>query len=223
MKILFKITFIFLLFFLFLAPVTSNPKPVFADFTCCPFDNGFIERPNGQCQLKDPPYTIIQGNICTQDQTCNTRTGQCQGSGSIESVFGRIIPPSPIQNLGSGTSGINNFLSKIIQLIYVAAGIIFVFMVLVSGVQWILSGGDKEAVGNAKKRLTWAIIGIVFLALAFVIIRVIGQITGFEFFAGQNDTFTEEKIKTGPWDPSTQPAPTLQPQATPPTGNEGKF
>lgn len=104
----------------------------------------------------------------------------------IEDVIGQISPPAEVGNIGVGAAGLSNFLSKIIELIFVAATIIFVFMVIITGVQWILSGGDKESVASARRRLTWAVIGIIFLALAFVILRVIGQITGFEFFAGQN-------------------------------------
>lgn len=110
---------------------------------------------------------------------CN-RPDQVQSE--ISKVFGDIIPPLAVQNLGFGALGINNLLSKIIQLIYAVAGVIFVFMVIISAVQWILSGGDKEAVGKARGRLTWAVIGIVFLALAWVIISIIGNITGFTFF-----------------------------------------
>lgn len=106
---------------------------------------------------------------------------------SVSDVFGQVVPPDPIKNLGFGAKGLSNVLSKIIQLIYTVAAVLFVFMVIISAVQWILSGGDKEAVGNARKRLTYATIGIVLLAIAFVIIRVIGQITGFEFFVGQNN------------------------------------
>ena len=57
-------------------------------------------------------------------------------------------------------------------------------MVVISALQWIVSGGDKEAVAKARSRLTYAIIGIVLLALSFLILRVIGQITGFSFFKG---------------------------------------
>lgn len=103
-----------------------------------------------------------------------------------EEVFGEIKPPEAVTGLGFGAAGISQLLNRIIELIYLVAGIVFVFMVIISAVQWIMSGGDKEAVGKARSRLIYAIIGMTVLALAFVIIRVIGQITGFEFFRGQN-------------------------------------
>lgn len=104
----------------------------------------------------------------------------------IEDVFGEITPPPAISNIGFGAGGISQFLSRVIELIYIVAGIVFVFMVIVSAFQWMISGGDKEAVGKARGRLTYAIIGITILALGFVIVKLVGQITGFEFFAGQN-------------------------------------
>ena len=103
----------------------------------------------------------------------------------VDSVLGQIIPPGPVSGIGFGATGISLFLSNIIRLIFIAGSIIFVFLVVISAIQWMLSGGDKEAVANARKRLTFAIIGIALLALSFLIIGVIGRITGFPFFDGQ--------------------------------------
>ncbi|GEM_PF-894669 len=104
---------------------------------------------------------------------------------NVDSVIGTIKPPDAVAKIGFGADGLTNFISRAIELIYIVAGIIFVFMVIISALQWIMSGGDKEAIGNARNRLTYAIIGIVVLSLAFVIIRVIGEITGFKFFVGR--------------------------------------
>ncbi|MDO8498583.1 MAG: pilin [bacterium] len=100
---------------------------------------------------------------------------------SVDEIFKPITPPAPVQGLGVGSAGISNVLSKIVQLIFVLGGIIFIFMVIISALQWIISGGDKEAIAKARGRLTWAIIGIVLLSLAFVITTTIGKITGFKF------------------------------------------
>jgi len=102
----------------------------------------------------------------------------------VDSVLGKIIPPPQVIGLGVGAAGISRVLSNIIIIIFVVASILFVFMVVISALQWIVSGGDKEAVAKARSRLTYAIIGIVLLALSFLILRVIGQITGFSFFKG---------------------------------------
>ena len=102
-------------------------------------------------------------------------------------ALGKIKAPEAIANLGFGAIGISRVLSNIIQIIYIVASIVFVFMIVISAFQWIVSGGDKEKLSQAKSRLTNAIIGIFLLGIVFVIIRVVGQLTGFEFFSGQNN------------------------------------
>lgn len=142
---------------------------------------------------------VIKDEQCNKDLTCaisNTqdglRTSTCvtRSVTDLEKVIGKIEPPNQIKNLvdKGGAGGLSFFLNKVIELIYVIASIIFVFMVIISAVQWILSGGDKEKVAAARNRLTFAVIGIVLLAVAFVIIGVIGRFTGFTFFEGQNPT-----------------------------------
>lgn len=110
----------------------------------------------------------------------------CQQVNPVIDALGQIVPPAAISTIGFGSFGISRVANVIITLIYTFASLIFVFMILYSALQWIMSGGDKEKVAAAKGRLTYAIIGIVLLALAFVIIRIVGGITGFMFFEGQN-------------------------------------
>ncbi len=98
---------------------------------------------------------------------------------SFDEVIGKITPPVPIRNIGEGGAGINKFLSNILNIIYVFGSIIFLFMIVVSAVQWIISGGDKEAVQKARSRITSAIIGLILLALARFIATLVGSITGF--------------------------------------------
>lgn len=110
----------------------------------------------------------------------------------IEEVFGSVSPPPQLQKLTNqvGASGLKGggasisfFLNTVIELIFTVAVVITVFMVVIGAVQMIMSGGDKEALASARKRITYAIIGMVLLALSFVILRIIGQILGFEFFS----------------------------------------
>lgn len=103
---------------------------------------------------------------------------------AVEDVFGKIVPPAAVSQWGFGAEGISKFLSLVIQLIYIVAAVVFVFMLLIGGLQWVMSGGDKEAIGKARSRLIHAIIGITLLALVWLILKVLGQILGFTFFAG---------------------------------------
>ena len=101
---------------------------------------------------------------------------------SVQSVFGRISPPPQVARIGYGALGLSNFLTTVIVLIFGISGIIFLFMIVIGATQWIMSGGDKEAVAKARSRITHAIIGIVLLSLAFTIAKFVGDLTGFTFF-----------------------------------------
>lgn len=58
------------------------------------------------------------------------------------------------------------------------AGALAVILIIYAGVKFIISGGDKEKVEQAKKTLTFAIYGLLFIIFSFFIIFVISQLTG---------------------------------------------
>ena len=104
----------------------------------------------------------------------------------IKDTFGTISPPPAIKDFAgpdkSGAAGISNFLSNLVVLIYSAAAIVLIFMLLWGAFEWMTSGGDKEKLSSAQRRIINAIIGIILFAVAFAVIAVLGQFTGFEFF-----------------------------------------
>lgn len=79
---------------------------------------------------------------------------------------------------GNAGGDLGNLISNTITLFFTIGGIGFMIMILWGAVNWILSGGDKEKIAGARKRITTAIIGLVLLSLTFVITIVVGQITG---------------------------------------------
>ena len=103
---------------------------------------------------------------------------------NIPHTFGTINPPDEIKPFVNrpGGEGISLFFNNLISLIYIIAAVVFVFMLLWGAFEWLTSGGDKEKVASAQRRITNAIIGIVLFGVAFAIIRVIGTFTGFKFF-----------------------------------------
>lgn len=51
-------------------------------------------------------------------------------------------------------------------------------MLLVGGFKYLTSSGDQKATASAQQTMTSALIGIVLLALAFIIFKLIEQFTG---------------------------------------------
>lgn len=115
----------------------------------------------------------------------------------FKKIFGQVSPPPEVAKIGSGKEGIATLLSNIINIIYAVSAIVFIFMLLISAFQWLTSGGDKEKIESARARLTWAIIGLVILASTFVILRIVGSITGFEFFSPNSNPFNQPGRREG--------------------------
>lgn len=135
---------------------------------------------------------------CPQDATCEGNTipnGDCDinptsctacPNNAVRGIFGPITAPGPLAGFlarnPTGGGAISQFLSNGVTLIYSIAGVVLVFMILWGAFEWMTSGGDKEKMSSAQKRIISAIVGILLFAVAFAVIRVLGQFTGFTFF-----------------------------------------
>jgi len=77
-------------------------------------------------------------------------------------------------------------LKNTVGILFAVGAIGFTVMIIWGGVDWILSGGDKEKIAGARKRIVTAITGLVLLSLSFVIMVVIGQVLNIEFLQTGN-------------------------------------
>lgn len=77
----------------------------------------------------------------------------------------------------NGLFGVNGILNKAANFLVVIVGIAAVFMVIVGGVQYAISGGDPQRINKAKDMIIYALVGafvaiIAKAVIAFVINRV---------------------------------------------------
>lgn len=92
-------------------------------------------------------------------------------------VTNPVFQQQNIQNMG-GVEFLQKAISVGITLIFIVGGVIFFFMLLIGGIQWITSSGDKAAVEAARGRIMHALIGIFILFASFAIITLIGSLFG---------------------------------------------
>lgn len=85
-----------------------------------------------------------------------------------------MIPISDVPTLNE----LGSVFSNIVSLILGFAGIVLFIMLLSGGFKYITAGGDPKGVESAKKTLTYAIGGIVVIALSYLILNLIQTITG---------------------------------------------
>lgn len=75
-----------------------------------------------------------------------------------------------------GATKIGPLLSDIYQVVFLIATFT-AFVWLVWGIfEYIFAGGDKNGIASAKKRITWAIFGLIFVLLAYLIAQWAGQV-----------------------------------------------
>jgi len=68
--------------------------------------------------------------------------------------------------------------SNLVNVALAFAGTVAVIMIIWSGIRFIRSGGDAKQAQGARQTLTWAIIGLIIILLAFAILNLISDFTG---------------------------------------------
>lgn len=87
-----------------------------------------------------------------------------------------INPPSSIPS--GGTDILSKVIGNSINIFIIIAIVLTVASIIWSGVQWTSSSGDKGKIASARARLTWSVIGLIIVLLAYLIINIVGGIFG---------------------------------------------
>ena len=69
-------------------------------------------------------------------------------------------------------------LSNIINTILYVAGVIAVAMLIIGGIRFMISRGDKDKVQKAKNTIVYAIIGLILVIFSYAIVNFIVSATG---------------------------------------------
>jgi hypothetical protein len=156
-------------FFLLTTVATSNTFP-------------FKQNVYAQSCTAGQSCTTLQGcpGVCGSSGICQDIADNCPPQPSGAPAGGRIINPILNTTL-QGQTGIDffgNLVPRLVTLGFIIGSLIFFFILIIGAIQWISSGGDKNAIEEAKHKITNAIIGIVILFLIFVIMKVIESFFG---------------------------------------------
>ncbi len=83
-----------------------------------------------------------------------------------------------LQNAGADFNGLTglqvpDIISGLIKAALVVAAVVFFFILVIGGIRWIASGGDKSATEGARSQITAALIGLVIVFAAWAIVALI--------------------------------------------------
>lgn len=92
-------------------------------------------------------------------------------------VFGTIDKPPGVDRFGSdGENGILIFISNLLQLATVIAGLWVLLNFILAGFEYISSQGDSGAHAKVREKITNSVIGLVIIAVSYTLVAVIGLI-----------------------------------------------
>lgn len=80
------------------------------------------------------------------------------------------------------TTSTGSLIASGIQILFIFAGLAVLIFIVWAAFDWITSGGDKEKVAAARRKITNAIIGLFLLALALFITTLVSDLTGIPIF-----------------------------------------
>ncbi len=110
------------------------------------------------------------------------RGGSSRTSGTTSGGSGGSITNPVLGDLGNltGQEFFAKFVPSAVGIGFMIGVVIFFFVLLIGAIQWISSGGEKQAVENAKAKITNAVIGLLVLFSLFAIIKLVETFFGFD-------------------------------------------
>lgn len=80
----------------------------------------------------------------------------------------------------AGLSEIEDTVGNVISVIVGLGFIAMLVMLVFAGIKYLTSGGEPKALQAAHSTLSWAILGIFFLAIAWLILQLVAAFTGID-------------------------------------------
>lgn len=91
------------------------------------------------------------------------------------------VSVAPVAGMPDGNV-FNHLVPNLLTLVFVGATVIALLLVIVGGIKWISSGGEKEKLEGARKTIIYALIGLVIIFSSYFIINTVDNFFGVTFF-----------------------------------------
>lgn len=78
---------------------------------------------------------------------------------------------------------LQRLISGVIQVLLIAAAVFFFIYLLIGGIKWIMSGGDKGQIEAARNQITHALIGLLIVLGVWIINGVLKSLFGIDIIS----------------------------------------
>lgn len=91
-------------------------------------------------------------------------------------IIGTVKNPLPTAYQGVASGGLILFFTNILRLVFVAAGILAFFNLIIAGFQYMQAGGDAKALQAAWDRIWQSLLGLILIVGSFALAALFGYI-----------------------------------------------
>lgn len=79
-------------------------------------------------------------------------------------------------------------ISALVGVLLIISGLLAFFFLILGGIQWITSGGDKAGMEAARNKITHAIVGLIIVGAAWAIMLLVQGFLGVQIIGSNNLT-----------------------------------
>jgi len=95
-----------------------------------------------------------------------------------------VLPPSlgggQNPDVNQGGVALGRLIGNLIGALFIAGFLLTFMQIIISAIQWITAGGDKQALEKARTGITNAIMGLVIVGATYALMTLVGQFFGME-------------------------------------------
>ena len=95
-----------------------------------------------------------------------------------------VLPPliggSVKPDYKTGGTALGTLISNLVGALFIAGFLLAFVYLLMGGIGWVTSAGDKAKLEKARDQITNAIIGLIVVAAAYALTAIVAQFFGFE-------------------------------------------
>jgi len=81
-------------------------------------------------------------------------------------------------------SDVGQLISALVGTLLIIAALLAFFFLILGGIQWITSGGDKAGMEAARNKITHAIVGLIIVGAAWAIMLLVQNFLGVSIIGG---------------------------------------
>lgn len=102
----------------------------------------------------------------------------------ISQVYAAASTIGVAQPSGIKITDIGKLISSAVSVVIIVAGILAFAFLVIGGIEWLTSGGDKAKTEVARNRITAALVGLAIIAASWALMQLVSYFFGIDVLGG---------------------------------------